>query len=103
MDYKEAKIRDFLQELAKAWPYKRIVIPKHLLKRWDEERGDGMVTKEMALTVDKDFDISDDEQLWELMLKLRESTKNAKPLRFNDLKLRESKPPKTGVEKTKLI
>lgn len=81
-----------LNDLHDMIPFKRIVVPKHLLERWDEAQGDGRVTKELAFTVDKDFEATD-EELWDLMMKTKESIKDAK----------EIAPPTTGLKKTKLM
>ena len=90
---------DLLRKMDEVHPFKRVKAPKHLLDRWNDEIGskEGKEIKEMAFTISKDAEISD-EEIWNMMTGEFES----KRLDFGDLSLKKSNPPETGMKKRKL-
>lgn len=85
-------LKKFIEKMDKAYPFKRVSAPKHLIDRWNEEVGskNGQEMREIAFTVNKDAEI-DDDMIWDMM------TKTATDME------RESNPPHTGKEKKKLV
>lgn len=85
-------LKKFIGEMNNAYPFKRVSAPKHLIDRWNEEIGkkEGKQITEMALTIDKDAEIDDDD-FWKMMT-------------YTATKMHgEHNPPKTGIEKKTLL
>lgn len=74
--------------LENVWPFKRITIDQDMLVRFNKEFGTD--DKEFSFTVEKKYNPTD-EELYELMKEMHESTKNG---------LRNT--PSTGMKKNKL-
>lgn len=92
---------ELMKKSMEAWPYKRIVVPQHMLDRYNAEFGkDGQHTVSLAVTVAKDATFTE-EEFWDLLVKTRDATKDATPLDFGDLDWK-SEPPVTGRPKTQL-
>lgn len=92
-DDKQENIINILREMDAAWPFKRIVVPEHLLRRWNAENSvnSNRQLVNVAFTVSKDFEITD-ESIWEML--------NERP---KIVPSRISNPPNTGMKKRSLM
>ena len=91
-----------LKAIDEAWPYKRLTVPQEMLDRYNKEfPREGYEVVNMAITVDKGTKLTE-EELWDLLVKTQEATRDATPLNFGDGSWDESKPPVTGRVKKDL-
>lgn len=81
------------EKLDAVWPFKRIMVPKHLLERYNNEFLGGAHGKlvEYAITVKKEVEVTDD-MIWEAMIAMKDMRHT-----------KESNPPHTGLEKRTLV
>lgn len=70
-----------LKALDEAWPFKRVVVPKHLLDEFNEGRKEQTV--QMAFTVAKDVEVTE-EMIRDFMSKMDAIRASATPLDFGD-------------------
>ena len=81
------------EELDRIWPFKRVMVPKHLLDRYNKEfyADSGVKMAEYAITVKKEVEVTDD-MIWEAMTFMKKIDWDA-----------ETNPPSTGLEKRTLV
>ena len=90
---KQEKIINIFRKLDAAWPFKRIVVPENLLRRWNAEHGvnSNRQLVNVAFTVSKDFEVTE-ESIWAML--------NEQPKIVSS---RISNPPNTGMKKRSLM
>lgn len=88
----QQKVLAMLEKLDRDNPFKRVQVPQHLIDRLNDERTDGITTKEMAVTVQKGVEVTD-EMLWEFIS--GDWIHDATPLDFGDLRIKQAASPST--------